>query len=224
MKDRTVKIMKYKAALFDMDGTILETLEDMNDAVNYTLEHFGFEGNTLAETRAYVGNGAARLIRLSLPKNCDEATVNYVLEYYKDYYNKNARIKTAEYAGITDMLTALRAAGMKLAVVSNKPDSTVQELTEYFFKGVFESAVGESAEVRRKPAPDSVNAAAKLMGIAKSDCVYIGDSEVDILTAQNAGMDCISVTWGFRDRDMLKENGAQILLDTVQELKDYLLS
>lgn len=216
--------MKYKAALFDMDGTILETLEDMNDAVNYTLAHFGFEGNTLAETRAYVGNGAARLIRLSLPEGTDDETLNIVLTFYLDWYDKHARIKTAEYDGITDMLTALKAAGMKLAVVSNKPDSTVQELTEYFFKGVFESAVGESEKVRRKPAPDSVNAAAEHMGIAKCDCVYIGDSEVDILTARSAGMDCISVTWGFRDREMLIENGAQKLVDTVRELKEYLLS
>lgn len=216
--------MKYKAVLFDMDGTILETLEDMNDAVNFTLAHFGYEGNTLAETRAFVGNGAARLIKLSLPENVDEETFNTVLEFYKDYYDSHARIKTAEYDGITDMLYALKSAGVKLAVVSNKPDSTVQELTEYFFKGVFESAVGESASVRRKPAPDSVNAAAERMGIAKSDCVYIGDSEVDILTARNAGMDCISVTWGFRDREMLTENGAQTLIDTVPELKEYLLS
>lgn len=216
--------MKYKAALFDMDGTILESLEDMNDAVNYTLAHFGYESNTLSETRAYVGNGAARLIRLSLPEDCDDESFNAVLSYYKDYYNEHARVKTAEYAGITDMLMSLKAAGMKLAVVSNKPDSTVQELTEYFFKGVFLSAVGESADVRRKPAPDSVNTAAALMGVSKDECVYIGDSEVDILTAKNAGMDCISVTWGFRDRAELIQNGAETLVDTVTDLKAYLLS
>lgn len=214
--------MRYKAALFDMDGTVLETLEDMNDALNYTLAHFGFKTNSLAETRAYVGNGAERLIRLSLPEGTDEETLMRVLHFYKDYYDSHCRIKTAEYAGISELLRELRGEGMRLALVSNKPDSTVQELTEYFFKGLFESAVGESERVRRKPAPDCVLAAIELMGLKKSDCVYIGDSEVDIMTAKNAGTDCISVTWGFRDRELLIASGASQLADSVEELKALL--
>lgn len=215
--------MRYKAAFFDMDGTILDTLEDMYDAVNTSLENFGFETITMMQTRAYVGNGIGRLIRLALPNSVDEETYEHVLKYYKAYYESHCRVKTCEYRGISELLKALKAAGIKLAVVSNKPDPAVQELAEHFFSGVFDFAVGESANIRRKPAPDSVNAAVKALDMDKKDCVYIGDSEVDIATAQNAEMDCISVTWGFRDREQLIHAGASTLIDSVDELKNYFL-
>lgn len=216
--------MRYKAALFDMDGTILDTLEDMNDAVNTSLENFGFETITLAQTRSYVGNGIGRLIRLALPNNVDEETYERVLKFYKSYYESHCRVKTREYEGISELLNVLKEAGIKLAVVSNKPDPAVQELAEYFFGGIFDFAVGESAAVRRKPAPDSVNAAVCAMSAEKNTCVYIGDSEVDIATAKNAEIDCISVTWGFREREQLQAAGAVKLIDSVAELKSCLLN
>lgn len=214
--------MKYSAVLFDMDGTILDTLEDMNDSINATLEYFGLEGHSLEDTRRFVGNGAERLVRLSLPQGVDEQGVHTILEHYKAYYNSHSLVKTAEYEGITPMLRRLKAAGMKLAVVSNKPDATVKLLSEELFGGLFESAVGESASVRRKPSPDAVIEAIRNMGESIENCVYVGDSEVDIETARNAGLDCISVTWGFRDRADLIAHGASVLADSVEELEEII--
>lgn len=216
--------MSYKAVIFDMDGTILETLEDMKDSVNYTLEHFGFETITLAQTRTYVGYGAERLMRRALPENVSEEVYQEALKFYKAYYKEHCQIKTCEYDGITDLLKSLRAAGIKTAVVSNKPDPAVQELAEYFFSGMFDFVVGACTSIRPKPAPDSLYAAVKALGFDKKDCVYIGDTEVDIATTKSAEMDCVSVTWGFRDREQLIEAGASILIDSVAELKACLLN
>lgn len=210
--------MKYDAVLFDMDGTILDTLEDMHDSVNATLRHFSLPEQSMDETRAYVGNGAARLISLSVPAGTDAETTERVLSWYKPYYNDHSCIKTKPYAGIPELLETLRGAGVKLAVVSNKPDETVGLLAELFFKGLFHSAVGESAGIRRKPAPDTVNAAVEAMGLPKSRCVYVGDSEVDVQTAKNAGLPCIAVAWGFRSEAELRAAGAETVVRTPEEL------
>lgn len=215
--------MKYKAALFDMDGTILDTLEDMHSSVNAAMRHFSLPEISIEDTRAFVGNGAARLIERAVPSNTSPALTAEVLEWYKRYYNDHSSIATAPYAGIPELLAALKAAGVSLAVVSNKPDQTVRELADAFFGGLFVSAVGESSAVRRKPAPDTVNAAVAAMGLEKGDCVYIGDSEVDIATAANAGLDCISVSWGFRSTEQLIEAGAQLIVGTTDELFGALL-
>lgn len=215
--------MKYKAALFDMDGTILDTLEDMYNSVNATMRHFSLPEISIDDTRAYVGNGAARLIERAVPVGTSPALTEEVLEWYKGYYNDHSSIATAPYAGIPELLAALKEAGVRLAVVSNKPDRTVRELADAFFEGLFVSAVGESPAVRRKPAPDTVNAAVAAMGLEKADCVYIGDSEVDVATAANAGLDCISVSWGFRSEAQLVEAGAQLIVATPDELSEALL-
>lgn len=210
--------MKYDAVLFDMDGTILDTLEDMHSSVNAALRAFGMPEISADETRAYVGNGAARLIALSVPAGTDAETTEKVLNWYRPYYNDHSCILTKPYAGIPELLAALRDRGMKLAVVSNKPDETVGLLAELFFKGLFNSAVGESAGIRRKPAPDTVNAAVAAMGLPKDRCVYVGDSEVDVLTAKNAGLACIAVAWGFRSEAELVAAGAETIVHTPEEL------
>lgn len=214
--------MKYKAVLYDMDGTVLDTLADLTDAVNVSLRRFGLPEQPAMHVRDVLGNGARRLIMGCLPEGTDERTADAVLEFYKPYYDAHCREKTAPYPGITELMQRLRDAGVKQAVVSNKPDGAVKELAELFFGGLIESAVGESETVRLKPCPDAVLAAAKLMGVSKDECVYVGDSEVDIETARRAGMDCISVAWGFRDEDMLRAEGASCIVRSAEELFDAL--
>lgn len=214
--------MKYKAVLYDMDGTVLDTLADLTDAVNVSLRRFGLPEQPAMHVRDVLGNGARRLIMGCLPEGTDERTADAVLEFYKPYYDAHCREKTAPYPGITELMQRLRDAGVKQVVVSNKPDGAVKELAELFFGGLIESAVGESETVRLKPCPDAVLAAAKLMGVSKDECVYVGDSEVDIETARRAGMDCISVAWGFRDEDMLRAEGASCIVRSAEELFDAL--
>ncbi len=214
--------MKYKAVLYDMDGTVLDTLADLTDAVNAALRRFGLPEQPAVRVRAALGNGARRLITACLPENTDEATAEAVLTFYKPYYDAHCREKTAPYPGILPLMQRLRDAGVKQAVVSNKPDSAVKELAELFFGGLITSAVGESETVRLKPCPDAVLAAARLMGVDREECVYVGDSEVDIATARSAGMDCISVAWGFRDEDMLRASGASLIVRSAEELYEAL--
>lgn len=218
-------MMRYKAVLFDMDGTVLDTLRDLNAAVNETLEHFGYHAQTLEETRRYVGNGSRRLIELSLPFGSGDDEIDRVLDWYLPYYNAHANDTTAPYRGIPELLETLRVAGYGLAVVSNKPDRTVKQLAGIYFGEQLQTAVGENERggIRRKPAPDTVLAAAGMLGAAAGECLYVGDSEVDIITAANAGMDCASVLWGFRTREELEAAGASMLFETPRELTDYLI-
>lgn len=209
--------MKYKAVLYDMDGTVLNTLDDLTDAVNTALRRFDMPERSAAHVRASLGNGAQWLIEQCLPEGTDSELAAKVLAFYKPYYDAHCRIKTAPYSGILPLMHRLKELGVKQAVVSNKPDKAVRELADTFFDGLLELAVGESETVRRKPWPDSVNAAAAAMGVDKAQCVYVGDSEVDIQTAKNAGMDCISVTWGFRDAEQLAKD-ADCMVDDVAAL------
>lgn len=210
--------MKYKAVLYDMDGTVLDTLRDLTDAVNHSLAHFALPSVTDAQVRASLGNGAAKLIEKCVPDGTGDELTERVLQYYKPYYDAHCSVKTAPYPGIIALMTRLKEAGVKQAVISNKPDFAVRELAEEFFAGLLEFAVGESETVRRKPCPDAVNAAAEAMGLGKTECVYIGDTEVDILTAQNAGMDCVAVAWGFRDEAELEAAGAESIVYSAEEL------
>ena len=214
--------MRYRAVLYDMDGTVLDTLADLTDSVNYTLRRFSMPERTAAEVRRFLGNGALHLIKEAVPAGTDEKTVQEVLDFYKPYYDAHCRIKTAPYDGIPQLMEKLREAGVRQAVVSNKPDTAVRELAAVFFPGLLESAVGESASVRRKPCPDTVEAAMRVMGLEKRDCGYVGDSEVDIATARNAGMDCISVAWGFRDEPELVAAGASCIVHSAEELYEKL--
>ena len=215
--------MKYRYILFDMDGTVLETLEDLCGATNATLEHFGFPPITLEQCRSYVGNGARRQMEQSLPAGTADETVDRVLEYYIPYYASHSLVKTAPYPGITEMLETICRAGARCAVVSNKPDATCKRLSDEFFGNCMETAIGQSDSIARKPAPDTVLEAIRLMGADKSECVYVGDSEVDLLTARNAGIPCISVLWGFRTREQLETAGADTFAGTPEELVSLIL-
>ena len=215
--------MKYDVILYDMDGTVLDTLGDLCDSMNHALELFSFPPVSVQQTARYLGNGAKRYTVLSCPEGTDEETIEKVLAVYRPWYGEHCRIKTAPYEGIVELMKKLRAMGIKQAVVSNKPDSAVKSLADEFFPGLLELAIGESSEVRRKPAPDSVLAAAKKMNIPLEKCVYIGDSEVDIATAKNAGMDCIAVTWGFRSREQLIAAGAEVMVNSADELFEVLM-
>ena len=216
---------KYKAVLFDLDGTLLDTLDDLTDSVNVILEKYGFPRRERKEVRSYLGNGSERLMRAALPKNINEADFAKYLEEYKVYYEGHKEEKTGPYPGIPELLWELHRRGLKIGVVSNKFDLAVKGLCEKYFSPCIDGAVGEmeSAGIRRKPAPDMVFAAAEWLGVAIEDCLYVGDSEVDILTAENAGMDCISVCWGFRDEEELREAGAKQLAHTAAELEKIIL-
>ncbi len=209
--------MKYKTVLFDLDGTLLDTLEDMTDALNRTMRLHGLPERTPEEVRSFVGNGARRLIELAA-EGVDGARFEQILSDYKKDYDENYLIKTAPYPGILELLKTLRQNGVRTGVVSNKPDSTVQELSEALFQNLADVSVGEKTGIRRKPAPDTVLAAMEQLGATREDTVYVGDSEVDIATARAAGIPCISVTWGFRDRDVLIKAGAETFADSSEAL------
>lgn len=177
--------------LFDLDGTLLDTLADLADSTNFALRCFGYPERTMDEVRRFVGNGAAMLIRRAVPEKADPAPV---LEVFRNHYQQNCENKTAPYPGIPEVLAQLSC---PMAIVSNKPDSAVKALCAKYFPGIF--ALGESADCPRKPAPDMVKKAMAAIGV--DHCIYIGDSEVDVLTAQNAGVPCLSVLWGFRDKE-----------------------
>ncbi len=215
--------MKYQAVLFDMDGTVLDTLDDLRDSINHSLAEFSLPPVSREHVRQCLGNGAAFLVSRSIPVDCSPELEADVLAFYKPWYDAHCLIKTAPYEGILPMMQSLKEQGLRLAIISNKPDRAVQELSEAFFPGLLELSVGESPSVRRKPAPDTVLKAASQIGLSVDQCVYVGDSEVDLQTARNAGMDCVSVTWGFRDEAQLIEAGASVLVRTPEELKSLLL-
>ena len=183
-------------AVFDLDGTLLNTLEDLADAVNYSLAQFGMPQRTIEEVRNYVGNGIRLLIERSVPNGTDLPVIDNVFECFKKYYQEHCNDKTKAYDGIIDMLKELKQSGIKLAVLSNKA---------------------------QKPAPDALLECAAIADIALEDIAYIGDSDVDVLTARNAGVDCIAVSWGFRDKGVLIKAGADKIADNIQVLKAELL-
>lgn len=202
-----------KAVIFDLDGTLLDTLDDLTDATNAALRHFGCRERTKEEVRQFVGNGAERLIRLALPGKEDDPAVSEVLAWYKDYYAAHSQIKTRPYEGVLEALAAVKAE-FPVAVVSNKPDNATKLLCKQYFGDVY--ALGEGSAMPRKPAPDMVHRAMADIGAEK--CIYVGDSEVDVLTAGNAGVPCLSVLWGFRDRKTLLEAGADHFCEEPREL------
>lgn len=213
--------MKYQLVIFDLDGTILDTLDDLADSTNAALQMHGFPVRTRAEVRAFVGNGIQKLIELAVPDGTDADVVQSVLQDFKVYYGEHCADKTKPYDGIMELIGQLRAEGYKTAVVSNKADFAVQELCEQYFPGMFDYVVGEREGVRKKPAPDSVNEVLNKLGMERACAVYVGDSEVDIATAENAKINHIIVEWGFRDRQYLMKNGAKVIVSTTQELKKH---
>lgn len=214
--------MRYQTAIFDMDGTILETLEDMCASVNVTMDHVGYPRRTMDEVRRFVGNGAAKLIERCMPAGAEDPRYPAALEFYRAYYDAHAQIKTGPYPGIPELLNQLSREGVRLAVVSNKPDEAVRALTERYFPSVFPVAIGNRDGWATKPAPDSVYEAMRLLGARRESTVYVGDSDVDVDTARNAGLDSVIVTWGFRDEDFLRAHGAQHLAHNTDELYEML--
>ncbi|MBE5747270.1 MAG: HAD family hydrolase [Clostridiales bacterium] len=212
----------YETVIFDLDGTLLDTLDDLHSAVNAALGEYNLPLRSKEEVRAFIGNGIAKLIERAIGVK-DYADFDGVLWAFKGYYKEHCKDKTAPYAGIRNLLSALKARGIKTAVVSNKADFAVKLLAEEYFDGLLLAAVGENEEagIRKKPAPDSLLAVMEKLQADKRTTVYVGDSEVDIQTAQNALVDCLSVTWGFKDRAFLRENGAQILIDEPSQILAY---
>lgn len=196
--------------LFDLDGTLLDTLEDLKDGVNHALRAFGYPEHTLQEVRAMVGNGARMLIARAVPEG---AEVEPVLACFQEYYQGHCRIKTKPYDGIERTMELL-GREYPLAIVSNKPDGAVKKLCAEYFPGIY--AQGEQPGCPRKPAPDMLNIAMEKIGVDR--CIYVGDSEVDVLTARNAAVPCLSVTWGFRDRKELEAQGAGCFCARAEEL------
>ena len=209
---------KYKMLIFDMDGTILYTLEDLKNTTNYALNEHGFPERTLEEVRRFVGNGIHKLIERAVPEGTSDADIEAVFTTCEIYYKDHCMDTTRPYAGINDLLTKLRAKGYMTAVVSNKVDFAVQDLVKDFFIGQFDIAIGEREGVRKKPAPDSVYEVLKEFHLGKDEVIYIGDSDVDYATARNAGVDCILVEWGFRDRAFLESLGATVFAKKPEDI------
>lgn len=214
--------MKYQLAIFDLDGTILNTLDDLADSLNHVLAQHGFPQHTADEVRMMVGNGILNLIKRALPNGTEQLTVEAVYADFNAYYKLHSADKTKPYNGINEMLEQLKARGVKLAVVSNKANYAVQDLCVKYFGGIFDAVAGEKTGVPKKPAPDGVNNILAELGIERKNSVYIGDSDVDLQTAANAEMDCIAVNWGFRDEKLLRENGARVIVSYPNEIVEII--
>lgn len=213
-----------KAVIFDLDGTLLNTLDDLADSCNETLRQMNFPLRSIDEIRQFVGNGIAKLMELAIPDGKENPEYEKSVLLMKENYAKNWQNKTRPYDGILDLISTLHRMEIKTGIVSNKPDAQVKELAEYYFSFSIkrETAVGDIEGRNRKPAPDSVLEVMRILEVGKNETVYVGDSDVDIKTAKNAGIPCISVTWGFRDRNFLLNSGAQNLADKPEEILKYL--
>ena len=214
-----MEMYKYKAVIFDLDGTLLNTLDDLWSSVNHTMRVFGYPERTREEVRSFVGNGVDRLIELSIPGKEHDINRDAAIAEYRRYYNENSEVFTKPYAGVVELIDKLIERGIKVSVVSNKIHKSTVTLCKKYFPAI-EIVCGErEAEgIKRKPYPDTVLEVAKQLDVKISDCVYVGDSEVDVKTSQNAGMDCIAVLWGFRDRDFLESSGAKVFAENTDEL------
>lgn len=215
---------KYNTVIFDLDGTLMDTLEDLADAVNEILKRNGYPVRTIEEVRRIVGNGLRQTLTLCLPEGTKEEVVERLLPEFAAYYQAHCQIKTKPYDGIEDTLRKLCERGYKLAIVSNKRDAAVKTLRDECFREYVAVAIGENedAGIRKKPAPDTVYQALKELGSGKEQAVYVGDSEVDKMTADNAGLPCISVDWGFRDREELERLRPAHLISRPEELLEIL--
>ena len=214
--------MKRKAVLFDLDGTILDTLGDLSNSVNFALQENNLPPRSIDEVRSFVGNGIRLLIERAVPEGTDTCVVDKCFNDFKKHYKDNSAILTKPYDGVIELVKELRGKGYKTAVVSNKADFAVQSLVEQYFEDLFDFAVGEKEGVRRKPSPDSVYSVLKDMNINPDESIYIGDSEVDVETSRNAGVECVCVTWGFRDRELLEKEKPDYIADSISEILEII--
>lgn len=217
-------MMRYKAVVFDLDGTLLNTLEDLMDAVNFALRSKQMPERSLEEIRNFVGNGIAKLLQRSVPAGTGEEETKEALEIFREYYGVHCQDKTNPYDGILELLTQLKKAGFQVAVVSNKADFAVKELIPFYFGDLIPVAMGENEGegIPKKPAPDMVWKALQALGCSREEAVYIGDSDVDFQTAKNSKLDFIGVSWGFRGRKFLENQGAEVIVDMPKEILEVL--
>ena len=213
-------MITYNTYIFDLDGTLLDTLTDLAASTNYALRTHGMPEHTIDEGRRFVGNGVRKLMERAVPDGTDNPLFDEAFATFRQHYMEHSLDTTRPYEGVPEMLAALKAKGCHLAVVSNKMMAATQELCRHFFPETIEVAIGENeAEgIRKKPAPDTVIAALRQLGVGEEGAVYVGDSDVDIDTARNSNLPCISVLWGFRDRDFLLQHGASTLISAPKEL------
>ncbi|MDY3847500.1 MAG: HAD family hydrolase [Prevotella sp.] len=211
-------MMRYKTFIFDLDGTLLNTLDDLAASTNYALRQFEMKEHPVESIRQFVGNGVGKLIERAIPDGKDNPLYDDVLDTFRKHYMNHSLDTTRPYDGVDKMLRDLKQSGCRIAVVSNKFLAATQELCQHFFPDTVEVAIGEHENIRRKPAPDTVREALQRLGEGSDDAVYVGDSEVDIATAKNSGLPCISVLWGFRDRDFLLSHGATTFVTTPSDI------
>ena len=212
--------MTYNTYIFDLDGTLLDTLQDLAASVNYALRQHHMPEHSLDDVRHFVGNGVRLLMERAVPDGVGNPMFDAAFDTFRQYYMQHSLDNTGPYPGITEMLQRLKARGKRLAVVSNKFDAATKELIAHFFGNLVEVAIGENEAqgVRKKPAPDTVNEALRQLGVGKERAVYVGDSDVDLQTAANSDLPCISVLWGFRDRDFLAAHGATHFVESPGEI------
>ncbi len=212
---------KFSTVIFDLDGTLLNTLDDLAASVNYALEGCGYPRRTVDEVRRFIGNGVEKLIERAVPKDIDKKDLKECLDIFKTHYNNNMNNQTRPYSGIMELLESLKSKSIKMAVVSNKMDEAVKVLCEEEFKGFIQVAIGSSEGVAKKPAPDSVYKALAELDSKEDDTIFVGDSEVDIKTAKNAKVTSVGVTWGFRDREILEAEGADFIMENPKDLEIF---
>ncbi|MCH5172312.1 MAG: HAD family hydrolase [Erysipelotrichales bacterium] len=214
--------MKYKVIIFDLDGTLLDTLEDLKNAVNHALILNNFPKRTIEEIRNFIGNGTKCLIKKSLPSGVDLKTYEIVYQDFINYYKEHNLDHTHPYQNVINLLEQLKRCGYKTAIVSNKNNDATKAMQQKFFPGLIDVAVGTKDFSKTKPNPETTLEVIKYLNVQKSDCVFVGDSEVDIETAKNASINCISVSWGFKNVEFLIKNGASIIIDEPLELIKYI--
>ena len=213
-----------KTVIFDLDGTLLYSLEDLKDSVNFALSKFNYPQKNLEEIKKFVGNGVKVLMELSIPQGENNKNFDECLAIFKTHYAQNMYNKTKPYDGIIEMLETLQQQGFRTAVVSNKFDLATKELCKKYFAEKIEIAIGESENIRKKPAPDSVFKVMEILNSNKNSTYFVGDSEVDIQTAQNANLKCISVTWGYKNEEFLRKNNAEFLANSPEQILEIITS
>lgn len=207
--------------IFDLDGTLLSTLGDLTTSTNYAMRAFNMPEHSIDEVRKFVGNGIRKLIERAIPQGIENPQYEQVYNVFMEHYLKHSLDTTKPYDGIMDMLKTLKENGKRMAIVSNKYCTATEELCQHFFNEYINVAIGESERIKKKPAPDTVIEAMERLGITRENTVYVGDSEVDIATARNSGIPCISVLWGFREKDFLIENGGETFIEHPRQLTEW---